>query len=160
MNGIFFIIMFSGLFFFLILSELLIELVLKKYYLDELKKHDMINAFITKNRKILFLMFPITMLMEELLFRYYLAILIFVYFGAIASILISSAFFALYHFHFLNLFKKTGLILVFVGYSFLLGIYLTYLLLNFGLMSCIILHFGIVYFTYYEIYRKQIKKKE
>ena len=153
------ILLFLGILVFLLLGELLTIFFFKKESLKELENHVMIKAFNQNDRKILLILFPLTMLMEELIFRLYSLWFLSLYLETLASILISSIIFGCYHFHFLKVFNNISLVLLFVGYSFLLGLYLAYIFLNFGFLACFLLHYSIIFFTYLEIYRKRFKKK-
>jgi len=81
---------------------------------ETMKHHDVINALLNKDGKtILFVFFPLTMIMEEFIFRYYLmGLLLFqLKLGLILVILISSVVFSLYHLHIWFKFKNLKILI-------------------------------------------------
>jgi len=125
-----------------------------------LKDHDLIAALVNNNDKIIpLVMFPLTMIMEEFIFRFY-AIGILLYLLKLEpsqSILISSIIFSLYHLHFWFRFKSRIIGIYFLVFSFLLGLLCGYILINLGLLFCILTHTALAYVLYYNISQK-IKK--
>lgn len=147
----------------LLLIGILIEVFAYDSHLFELiKNHDVIDALIYKNNRVLVLIFfSITMIMEELIFRYYS-------FGILNSllnldyfftILISSIAFSLYHIHIWFSFKNLKLLLINLIYPFLMGLYLGYIFFSFGFPSCIIVHYIIAFIMHYNLYRLYYQKK-
>jgi len=125
--------------------------------IDILKKHDVINSLINNNKSVLFFFFPITILMEELIFRYYLTGFLFYHLGSQLAILISSMIFSLYHIHIWFTFKNYKILISFLSYSFILGLYNGYIFLNIGIFPCIIVHYILVFIMYFDIYQKNFK---
>jgi len=124
---------------------------------DKMKKHDVIKAFLNEEGKIVLLVFfPLTMIMEELIFRYYLIgfLLNHLNLEVISTIMISSLIFSLYHIHTWFRFKDLKILISYLIFSFILGIYNAYLLFTLGIFACIIVHFSLVFVTYYNLYKK------
>ena len=124
---------------------------------EEMKQHDVIRAFLNEEGKIVLLVFfPLTMIMEELIFRYYLIgfLLSPLNLEIISTIMISSLIFSLYHIHTWFRFKDLKILISYLIFSFLLGIYNAYLLFALGIFACIIVHFSLVFVIYYNLYKK------
>jgi len=122
-----------------------------------MKQHDVVKALLNGNDvKVLLVFFPLTMAMEELIFRYYL-IGIFLYqlnVGIILAIIISSVIFSLYHLHIWFRFKDLKILISYLITSFLLGIYNAFILLTLGIFACIIVHIILVFILYFNLYKK------
>jgi len=83
--------------------------------IEKMKNHDIIEALITKTNKVrLWIFFPIIMIIEELIFRYYcIGFLINqLDFGVILAIAISSLFFSLFHIHLWFSYKNLRILLI------------------------------------------------
>lgn len=130
------------------------------YDIDLMRRHDVINAFINNNRIVLWIFFPITMIMEELIFRYYLISFLAttLQLKIILSILISSIAFSLYHIHTWFSYKSQTILLINLSYTLLLGLYLGYLFYTLGFIVCILIHYLIALYLYYNLYRKNFRK--
>ena len=146
-----------GFVFLLVLGKVMEHFMYKGVSKETMKQHGVINALLNKNGKIiLYVFFPITMIMEEFIFRYYLiGILLFqLKLGLILAILISSIIFSLYHLHIWFKFKNSKILISYLISSFLLAIYNGYLLITLGIFVCIILHTILVFILYYNLYKK------
>jgi len=122
-----------------------------------MKQHDVVKALLNGNDIIVLLViFPLTMIMEEFIFRYYLiGILLYeLKLGLILVILISSMIFSLYHLHIWFKFKNLKILISYLISSFLLAIYNGYLLVTLGIFVCIIVHTILVFVLYYNLYKK------
>ena len=122
-----------------------------------MKQHDVVKALLNGNDiNVLLVFFPLTMIMEEFIFRYYLiGILLFqVKLELILAILISSVIFSLYHLHIWFKFKNLKILLSYLISSFILAIYNGYLLITLGIFVCIIVHIILVFILYYNLYKK------
>ena len=122
-----------------------------------MKQHDVVKALLNGNNRIVLLVyFPLTMIMEEFIFRYYLiGILLYqVKLGLIFAVLISSIIFSLYHLHIWFKFKSLKILISYLISSFLLAIYNAYLLITLGIFVCIIVHTILVFILYYNLYKK------
>ena len=146
-----------GFVFLLVLGKVMEHFMYKGANKEIMKHHDVINALLNKNGKIILLVFfPLTMIMEEFIFRYYLmGLLLFqLKLGLILAILISSLVFSLYHLHILFKFKNLKILISYLISSFLLAIYNGYLLITLGIFACIIVHTILVFILYYNLYKK------
>ena len=129
--------------------------------IENMRKHDVIEALINKTNKLrLWLFFPIIMVIEELIFRYYcIGFLINqVDVDVIMAIIISSLVFSLFHIHIWFSFKNLRILLINLGYSFLIGLFNGYTFITLGLFPCIGIHYALAIYLYYIIYRKYFKK--
>ncbi|MFW9783033.1 MAG: type II CAAX prenyl endopeptidase Rce1 family protein [Candidatus Heimdallarchaeota archaeon] len=129
--------------------------------IDIMEKHDVINSFIRDDNKLLrWLGFLVIMIIEELIFRYYLIGILFyqLYLEWLISILISSLIFAVYHLHTWFSYKNLRIVSIFLFYSFCLGLYTGYLLFTLGMISCIFAHYSLAIISYYGIYCRYFKK--
>ncbi len=127
-----------------------------------IKKHDVINTLIHKNNKfVIWILFLITMLMEELIFRYYSIGILnsLLNIQNILIILISSLAFSFYHIHTWFSSKNLKILLINLIFPFLLGLYLGYIFFSFGFLPCIIAHSIIAFFLHYNLYRRYYKNK-
>lgn len=158
-----FLILLLDLFGLLFISKLIEIFVFNSQNIEIMKKHDVINALRKKNNKlVLWIFFPITMIMEELIFRYYLISVIMLLFKLdfFSSILISSIIFSLYHIHTWFFFKNLTILIINLIYSFILGLFNGFVFLTLGLFPCIIFHSAIAFFFYYNIFRRYFKMKD
>ncbi|MFW9899393.1 MAG: type II CAAX prenyl endopeptidase Rce1 family protein [Candidatus Thorarchaeota archaeon] len=130
--------------------------------IEKMRKHDVIEALINKTNKLrLWLFFPIIMVIEELIFRYYcIGFLINqIDLDVISAIVISSLIFSLFHIHLWFSYKNFRILLINLSYSFLLGLFNGYIFITLGLFPCIGIHYALAILLYYEIYRKNFKNK-
>ncbi len=158
-----FLILLLGLFGLLFIGKLIEIFVFNSQNIEIMKNHDVINALIKKNNKlVLWIFFPITMIMEELIFRYYLISVIILLFKLdfFSSILISSIIFSLYHIHTWFFFKNLTILIINLIYSFILGLFNGFVFLTLGLFPCIIFHSAIAFFFYYNIFRRYFRMKD
>ncbi|MFX1239473.1 MAG: CPBP family intramembrane glutamic endopeptidase, partial [Promethearchaeota archaeon] len=158
------IILFLMLGFFLLL---LIGGVINNHCFNEtdiklMRLHNVVDALINRNIVILWFFFPITMIMEELIFRYYLIsfLALTLKIKIITSIFISSLAFSLYHIHTWFSYKSQKILLINLGYTLILGLYNGYIFFTLGLIPCIIIHYLIAFYLYYNLYRKNFKMYE
>jgi membrane protease YdiL (CAAX protease family) len=166
---------------FLIVRELSLDVVLilvigfvillgigkltEKYLYNErskeiMKQHDVVKALMDGNNKlVLIIIFPLTMIMEELIFRYYLIGILLNELNVelILTFVISSVIFSLYHIHIWFRFTDRNILISYLITSFLLGIYNGFILLNLGIFACIIVHGVLVFIIYYNLYKKLSK---
>jgi len=127
---------------------------------EVVRKQDVINAFINRNNRIIILFFfPIIIIIEELVFRYYsIGILVHILdLESVAAIFISSLTFSLFHIHIWFRYKNLTILLINLGYPFLMGLYISYIFLKLGIIPCILIHYSIALFSYYNIYRRYFK---
>ena len=124
---------------------------------EKMKQHDVIRAFLNEENKIvLFVFFPLTMIMEELIFRYYLIGLLLNQLNLefFSTVIISSLIFSIYHIHTWFRFKDLKILISNLLFSFILGIYNAFLLFTLGIFACIVVHFSLVFMIYYNLYKK------
>ncbi|MFX0008925.1 MAG: type II CAAX prenyl endopeptidase Rce1 family protein, partial [Candidatus Hermodarchaeota archaeon] len=135
------------------------NLIIQKYGYNKstislMVNHDATAIFLgNRNNLILLLFFPLTMLMEELIFRYYLIGFMdtILHLDVIAIILMSSLIFSVYHLHFWFRFKNVRLTMIFIIGSFIMGIFLSFMLMTLGLIFCVIAHFSLALLIYYNL---------
>ena len=141
------------------------SLIIQRYGYDKstislMVNHDATASFLGDgNKLILFLFFPLTMLMEELIFRYYLIGFMetILHLDVILIVLLSSLIFSVYHLHFWFKFKNVRLTMIFIIGSFVMGIFLSFILITLGLIFCVVVHFSLALLMYYNLANK-IKK--
>ncbi len=134
--------------------------IFNKDNIELMRKHDVMNVLINKNNRIvIWLFFPLTMIMEELIFRYYLIGFLSnsLNLELVSVIFISSVIFSLYHIHTWFSFKNITILLINLSYPFLMGLYLGYIFLNLGIIPCILIHYILAFFLYYNIYRRYFR---
>ncbi|MFX1420028.1 MAG: type II CAAX prenyl endopeptidase Rce1 family protein [Promethearchaeota archaeon] len=127
---------------------------------EAIRKQDVINALINKDKRaIIWFFFPIIIIIEELVFRYYgIGILIHILdLESFSAIFISSLIFSSYHIHIWFRYKNLKILLINLGYPFLMGLYIGYMFLKLGFIPCIIIHYIIALIMYYGIYRRYFK---
>ncbi|KKK45952.1 hypothetical protein LCGC14_0766490 [marine sediment metagenome] len=150
-----------GIFSLLIVGKILNKYGFTKDDFELIKTHTVINALNRKNWGVLLFFFPLTMIMEELIFRYYLiGFLVSTLQQKIGiSIFISAVFFSLYHIH--TWFSYKSLIILFINLSFtlLLGFFLGFIFFTLGIIFCIVAHYILALYLWYSIFRN-IKKVE
>ena len=103
--------------------------------------------------------FPIIMIIEELIFRFYIiAILINqVELEALVAVFISSLVFSIFHIHTWFSYKSLRILLVNLIFPFLLGLYNGYIFLTMGIIPCVIIHYIIVLNLYYNLYKRYFR---
>jgi membrane protease YdiL (CAAX protease family) len=156
------IVLFGGLFVLISLGELIDVYGFDIKSLEAIKKHNVIQALIEKEKILSTLMlFIITMIMEELIFRYYLTNILFhsLDLNIVLALIISSLFFSLYHIHTWFTYKNMRIVGIFLGNSFLLGLLLGYIFLNLGLFYSIIIHSIIAFLFYFNLVNRYFKVK-
>ena len=146
-----------GFAFLLGLGKLMEFLMYSEKSKELMKEHDVIKALLNGNDvKVLLVFFPLTMVMEELIFRYYL-IGVFLYelnVSILLTTISSSVIFSLYHLHIWFRLKNLKILITYLITSFLLGIYNAYILLTLGIFACVIVHIILVFILYYNLYKK------
>ena len=149
-----------GTFLLLVLGLVFLYFSLNEKVMKEFQKHPLVNALITK-KNILFnlFIFSMTIIMEELIFRLYLIafFLDILKLLFIVAILMDGVIFSLYHLHFLTRFKNARIIWIYLIFSFFLGTFNSYILVKFGLISCILIHFSIALLIYIMISKRYVR---
>ena len=157
------LIMFFSIFLLLLFGKFIVIYGYDDESLDLMSSHDVIDALINKNNQlVLWIFFPLTIIMEELIFRYYLIGLLYnqLRLEVILVIIISSLVFSLYHIHFWFTFKNLRIVLIYITYSFLLGLLAGYILLTLGFIPCILVHYALAFYIYYAIYKRHFKNNK
>ncbi|MFX1338455.1 MAG: type II CAAX prenyl endopeptidase Rce1 family protein [Promethearchaeota archaeon] len=146
-----------GLVILLLINKLIVVYGYDPQSFEAIKKQDVIHAMISKNHKeIIWIFLPMIILLEELIFRYYMIGLLLNQGGLniLSAIFISSIAFSLYHIHIWFRFKNLRILLIYLGNSFLLGLFNGYILLTLGLIPCVLIHFTLVLIMYYNVYTR------
>ena len=153
-------VLFVGIFTIFLLGRVIISKIYDESSISQMEEHDLLKAFSNQNKKsVLIVFFPMTMLMEELIFRFYsISILLeILYPNFLLSIFLSSIIFAFYHLHFWFRFKNFRIFISYFILSFFLGVLNGFIFLYFGLVYCFIVHFGLAFEMYYHLYVKYFK---
>jgi len=153
----------SGLLILLFIGKLIENFVFDIKKIELMKNHDVTNALISNNNRIvIWVFFPLTMIMEELIFRYYLIGFLFysIKLEVISVIFISSFLFSMYHIHTWFSYKSVPILLINLSFPFLLGLFNGYVFLTLGIIPCIIVHFTVAFLLYYNIYVKYTKNNK
>ena len=156
------IILFGGLIVLLSVGELTDRYGFNVESLAAIKDHDVIQALTEKKSRLkILILFIITMIMEELIFRYYLISLLFhtLDLNIVVALIISSLFFSLYHIHTWFTYKNLKILVIYLSNSFLLGLFLGYVFLMLGFFYCIIIHSIIAFIFYFNLVNRYFKNK-
>jgi len=149
-----------GFVFLLGLGKVMEKFVYNETSKELMKQHDVVNTLMNGDSiTALLVFFPLTMIMEELIFRYYLIGLLLndLIGGIFLAVIISSIIFSIYHFHIWFRFKDKNILISYLISSFILGIYNGFILLTLGIFACIIVHAVLVFILYYNLYKKLSK---
>ena len=156
------LVLFGGLVVLLTVGELMDIFVLDTKSLELIKEHDVIQALITKKKRLVILsVFLITMIMEELIFRYYFLSLLFhtLTLDLILVLFISSLVFALYHIHIWFTYKNLRIFGIFLFNSFLLGFLLGLIFLTLGFFFCVLIHSLVALLFYFNLFNRYYKTR-
>ncbi|MFW9936499.1 MAG: type II CAAX prenyl endopeptidase Rce1 family protein [Candidatus Thorarchaeota archaeon] len=151
-----------GMIVLLLIGFLISTFVYDTKSLELMKNHDVINSLIRRNnRLVLVLFFPLTMIMEELIFRYYILglFMIELKFETLLAVLLSSLIFSVYHIHFWFKFKNLRITTTYIIYSFLLGLFTAYILITFNIFISIFAHYIIAFAIYFLLFKKKYKNE-
>lgn len=154
------LILIFGFIIFFIMGKLIEIYAYNDNRIEVLKKNDIINAFISKkNRIVIWIFFPIIMIIEELIFRFYIITILInqVELEALVAVFISSLVFSLFHIHTWFSYRSLRILLVNLIFPFLLGLFNGYIFLTIGIIPCIIIHYIIVLNLYYNLYKRYFK---
>ncbi len=152
-----------GIIILFLLGRFIILIIFDAKVIEQMKNHDLVQSFINRNKKsVILFAFPLTMLMEELIFRFYMItyLLDIFHFNDLTVVFFSSFIFALYHLHFWFRFKNFRLFLSYFILSFGLGLFNGFAFLNYGLLVCFFVHFGIAFELYYHLFDKYFKNNK
>ncbi|MFO7794795.1 MAG: CPBP family intramembrane glutamic endopeptidase [Promethearchaeati archaeon] len=141
----------SGIFILYLLSYLTVRYQINQKIFDIMKDHEVVNAFLESKYFVIFTSFLVTIIMEELIFRFYIIGVLIHLMGPIYVILISSSIFSLYHLHIWFSHHNKAITFLYIGYSFLLGLLNAYVFLNLGIFFAILIHYILALIFYFEI---------
>ncbi|MFX1236506.1 MAG: type II CAAX prenyl endopeptidase Rce1 family protein [Promethearchaeota archaeon] len=131
---------------------LLINLKILKSSITLLKEQLVVKSLQEKNILIMCVVFPLTMLFEEVLFRLYFFTFVFTHFGFFMAFVLGTLVFSFYHIHIWFQFQNKRVLISFILISALLGMLLNITLLNLGLIACIFVHGILVLGLFYDIH--------
>ncbi|MFX1288938.1 MAG: type II CAAX prenyl endopeptidase Rce1 family protein, partial [Promethearchaeota archaeon] len=141
-----------GFVFLLGLGKIIEVLLYNDRSREKMKQNDVVNGLLNeKNIIVLLVFFTLIMIMEELIFRYYLIGLLLnqLMIGIMFSIILSSIIFSISHIHIWFRYRDIRITVSYFISSFLLGIYNAFALLTLGIFACIIIHTVLVFVSYY-----------
>ncbi|MFX0041947.1 MAG: type II CAAX prenyl endopeptidase Rce1 family protein [Candidatus Hodarchaeota archaeon] len=159
-NGYTILILIFGFITFLIIGKLIEIYVYNEDNIGVIKKQDIINAFISKkNQIVIWIFFPIIMIIEELIFRFYIIATLInqIEVKALIAVLISSIIFSLFHIHTWFSYRNLRILLVNLIFPFFLGLFNGYIFLTLGIIPCIVIHYILVLNLYYNLYKRYFK---
>jgi len=136
------------------LSGYLVIIHFGKDSLDALKMNPVFQNFETKKLGCALLNFALLMIIEELVFRFYLFVILKLEIGEIWGVIVSSIIFSIYHIHIYFQYKDLKLTLIFILFSLILGLYLSFIFIHFGLIGAFLVHFIVVFLIYYFVWKK------
>ena len=148
-----------GFFLLLLIGWVINSFSFNETDIELMRNHNVVKALINDNNINLWFFFPITMIMEELIFRYYLLsfLALTLQIEIVMSILISSLVFSLYHIHTWFSFKSSKILLINISYALILGLFNGYIFFTLGIIPCIIVHYLIAFYLYYNLYSKNFR---
>ena len=147
----------TGIVFLYLFGKIIEKYAYTTKLLEIIAHHDLISALIRKNDNwVLIFFFPLTMVMEEFIFRFYSIGILrnAINLEIIESIIVSSLIFSLYHVHFWFKFKSLRITIIFIGYSFFLGLINGFVLITLGLPFCILIHYLLAFISYFNLSKK------
>ncbi len=147
------IIIILGIIFLLIFGILFLTPFFKTQHFEKMKKHEVVKAFINKNYKALYRSFLLSMIIDEMIFRFYIAGALIQYLEMINVIILSSIIFSIYHIYIWFVLKDIKIVCVYLVYTFLLGLLNAFILFHLGLIFCIVIHYLLVLMSYWKIYK-------
>jgi membrane protease YdiL (CAAX protease family) len=144
---------------YVIIGRLIPNYIYNENSLRIIVKQEVVYSFSTKSYSNILIFFPITMIIEELIFRFYLLGLFFEVLNVHIAILFGAVIFSVYHIHFWFAFKNLKVVTTYMIFSFFLGLLNGYIFNYFGLVVCIVFHSFSVLDVYYQLYKKIKDKK-
>jgi membrane protease YdiL (CAAX protease family) len=95
------------------------------------------------------------MIMEELIFRYYLiGFLVSTLQQKIGiSVIVSAVLFSLYHIHTWFTYKSLKILFINLSYTLLLGAFLGFTFFTLGIIFCVVVHYILALYLWYSIFR-------
>jgi membrane protease YdiL (CAAX protease family) len=122
--------------------------------ITKFENHLVVSGLKERNYFMLGFVFPMTMLLEEVLFRGFLlgGMILWFQIPRGLAIVSSSVIFSLYHLHVWPSFRDKKILACFMGFSFLLGLACGYFLFEFGLLGSILFHSSSVFMIFKAIF--------
>lgn len=148
------IIIILGIIFLLIFGILFITPFFKTQHFEKMKKHEVVKVFINKNYKPLYRSFLLSMIIDEMIFRFYIAGILIQCLEMINLIILSSIIFSAYHIYIWFYLKDLRILCVYLVYAFFLGLLNALIFFHLGLIFCIVIHYGLVLTNYWKIYKQ------
>ena len=156
-NPIQFLYIMSGIALLFLLGRVIFWKLIDEKSISKMKDHELIESFINNNEKwVKWVMFPLTMVMEELVFRFYVITILIdlIVLNSNLAVIISSSIFSVYHIHFWFRYNDFRIFLAFLILSFFLGVLNGYVFIYYGLIPCFLIHYGMAFELYFYLYRK------
>jgi len=153
------VIQLGGIISLILIAEFIINIV-NKNQLHDVSSLSFIVTIRRMDRYSLFITYPLTLLCEELLFRGIIFNLLFESTSIFNAIFISAGIFGLYHMHILIAYRNPVVTLVYIIYSFLLGLLLGRVVLYFGILACWAIHLILISYIYLRLNSLLLGTKE
>ncbi len=153
--GVVTLILMGGLY---LIGRLTNKALYKEDILDRITNHEVVYTFVNRKNWInIWGFFPITLAMEEFIFRFYFIGLLLVLpnMNVWVPIISSSLAFSLYHLHIWFAYKNAKILLNYLVYTLLMGLILGVFFIWYGLIICILVHILIALSLYYDIAAKK-----
>ncbi len=141
------VILLGGILSLILIAECIISIVNKKQ-IQEVSSLIFIDTIRRTDRYSLFVTYPLTLLCEEIFFRGVIFNLLFENTTIFNAIFISAGIFGIYHIHILIAYRNPVITLVYIIYSFLLGLLLGRVVLYFGILACWVIHLILISYIY------------
>ncbi|MBN1799954.1 MAG: CPBP family intramembrane metalloprotease [Candidatus Lokiarchaeota archaeon] len=136
------------------ITALILNPKILKNSIDLLKDQMVVKALQRKDLTTLVIIFPLTMLFEELLFRLFIFVTLFVSLDLFFATTIGTLSFSIYHIHIWFEFKNKKILSSFILFSALLGFILNLMVYYIGLFACVVIHLISVLWLFQNISKK------
>ncbi|MHA1474649.1 MAG: CPBP family glutamic-type intramembrane protease [Promethearchaeota archaeon] len=153
------VILLGGILSLILIAEGIISIVNKKQP-QEVSSLTFIDTIRRTDRYSLFVTYPLTLLCEEIFFRGVIFNLLLENTTIFNAIFISAGIFGLYHIHILIAYRNPVITLVYIIYSFLLGLLLGRVVLYFGILACWAIHLILISYIYIRLNSILLGNKE
>ena len=140
-------ILLGGIIALIIIAEIFTGIFISKGRID-ISSVSFLTALKGKQKYSLYFLYPLTLLFEELLFRGVIFNFLLSFSTLFLAIFISAGIFAIYHIHILIASKNVALGLIFIIFSFFLGLLLGKIVVYFGILGCWVVHLIVVSYIY------------
>ena len=153
------VILLGGILSLILIAKGIISIV-NKNQIQEVSSLTFIDTIRSTDRYSLFVTYPLTLLCEEIFFRGVIFNLLFENTTIFNAIFISAGIFGLYHIHILIAYRNPVITLVYITYSFLLGLLLGRVVLYFGILACWAIHLILISYIYIRLNSILLGNKE